>query len=413
MQHNLFYCYDNAEPLLDNMAARLRSACNDTIAEAALINQDGGIKAWIVPRYTDRRHYAYNPIIFRSVNVKYGVFEWEDIPAGADTVDIVLEGQTVTCYTDPAGTDDVRLELYTLTGTEPVTLVSTERGGTATFNAAPIARTFLADRLIVSTEAVIADPMLASWFRVRDLDGAGTFWAYFIQNAVSQTGSDGDKSFGSPVLVNDNTRLLKWYYNEEMEYWEPIALPEVTVLNATRTTLTLGGRSYTLEAKTAYRIKVSGPDDVAAINAYIGETLLTLEERNLSGCSPAAVRWLNRKGGVDCHVFTGRQFKTKTAKTTGILEQYVERPGESTGNMRAYALQGERRMRVGSDGVDDYELDYLTRLPYSPYIQWYDLANELWTHVVVQEFENEERTDGPQHPYEIDLLCPSINMQFD
>ena len=101
----------------------------------------------------------------------------------------------------------------------------------------------------------------------------------------------------------------------------------------------------------------------------------------------------------------------KNAKAVSIVQDALV-------NRRAYAISPQAlsefaNVALGKLGLaPDAVLDFLTRLPYSPYIEWYEEDDYQWTQVTVQEFKNEERTDSPSHPYEVTLLCPAINMQF-
>ena len=403
-QTNLFFHYDNVTGVLNDINAAITSAVSG-FSEADLIalNEAGGLKVWVVPRYLNRRHYAWTPIIFRSYHAVFNVGDWSTVPFGVDKTPVTVSGHAYICYMYD-GADTVELPLYDGASNLIATLTASELKGEAVFNVAPVVRTLLAERPVANPSDVQIEPYVLTTFRV-DVDG-GNVWTYYIQNAVAQAGSDGDKSFGTDILLNDNTDLVDWGGPDTSTY------PEVTLLNVTGSTITIDGVSYPLVANTAYRIRIHSQNDADAVNTIIGHDVITFRAVNLLPCCPAAVRWVNRKGGIDCFVFLHRQIKTKTAKTTGTRALYVLNPADYSGNRQAYAVEGERKLTVGCESVSDEELDFLTRLPYSPFLEWYDLNNAMWTQVTVDDFKNDELTDNGRHPYEVTLLCPAINMQF-
>ena len=415
-QINVFYHYDNqtGKHIADAASAIMDAVQGYTEAQLIEVNEGGGLKLWVVPRYNNRRHYAWNPIVFRSYHAVFDVGDWSVIPAGVDKTPVTVDGSPYICYMLPDGTDTVELPLYDNLGQLMTTLTASELNGEAVFNVAPVVRTLFGERPLpgdAQSRYVRADPYLATTFQTKGLDGDMTGRVYLIQNAVAQAGDDGDKSFGTALLLNDNTEMMRYYVYDSADENER---PEATILVQLNSSIEISTGVFPLVAGNAYRIPIFEPEDAVAVNDYLdtygtGQQHVTFREVS---CNPAIVRWVNRKGGIDTYVFERRQTKTKTAKTTGTKSLYLLSTADHTGNRQAYAVEGERSITVGSDGVSGAVLDFLTRLPYSPYIEWYEEDDYQWTQVTVQEFKNEERTDSPSHAYEVTLLCPAINMQF-
>lgn len=405
MQTNIFYCYQGGNADAPDLIELVESL-NLTAGDMVDINAEGGLKCWEVPSYTNRRHYAWNPITFRSRAFYFAVGEYADVPADAEKYEVTIAGQTETIWFNTQSSERVELVIYN-DANEPYTLVADELRGVATFNVAPVVRNWFADKL-PETGFVVEDTTALSLFKTYGMawGSTTTYATYYIQNAVSQTGSDGNKKFNANICLNDIADFYCWNLT-------PSVLPVVSVLINTATTINLNWGTYNLKAKTAYIFRVDTPEDFAVICDLFGGTDLHFVENYTSVCQPCFLRWRNRKGGYDTHLFTGRFFKTKKSKTTGTRDVYGDNTGDMATNVRPYAVEGDRLVRCGADSVTDFELDYLTRLPYSPLIEWYDVVNELWTEVMVEDFSHEEQSDAITHPFEITLRCPNINMQFE
>lgn len=339
-----------------------------------------GVQNWNKPKTYEqgKRHFAYTPIIFTA------------------NMEGEIEEASLQVY---AGWETERVLLATLT--------ATSINYQAKIDIAPICRAQFTQDIPDRRSAVIEDSNLSQRFSVKLGD---TFYQYVVQNAVSQVGADGEKDL--ETQVTQDGRDMYYFTIPDGEGGNVQVISEVSVISDDDSRkIEIDGVEYTLEAGKTYRIRMIHQEDADAIYALTGTHLRIVDASDCD--SPAMVRWVNRKGGVEYFCFHRRQYKVKTAQTKALREVYMENPKNYHTNRMATGVEGSRSVRMGANGLTREEHDLLTKMPYSPCIQWYDIANEVWEGVTVKSFSNTEDTMLMSYDFEIELKCPAIRMQFD
>lgn len=393
---------------------------------------------WVMPKEF-KRHYAYNPITCKAYLCKLVTAN----PGKSQQGTFVYDSQQYWYYVDEDATPiEVELSAYSDTAMQNVvaTLKADTMKGCAVFNIAPAVRGLLAEYPVADGQPMSAnDTSVMRKVYIENLRVKTThpnaYLTYYLMNAVAQTGSDGQKDMeDNKMYLLQDQRTLFIPTKAYLGYTNSLhaSLPEITVVcNRTFTTplyLWTGlTTSVNFVAGNVYRILMGGETiengcpNVAAINVMIDmgyfdplsdqrKFKVQYIDCELSRVFP--IRWRNRRGVFDYYTFVGTAYKIKDGKTTGVKDRYIEDGSKVNTNRIPYAVEGSRKIKLGIDNATTEEIDVLTRLPYAPWIEWYDYANEMWTRVTVADFKNEEDMASPSNYYEITLECPAINMQF-
>lgn len=362
-----------------------------TAHSVAEINAAGGIVEWVaVPTAEYVRHYAYHPIIFKA-----RLWTGEDAahPAPLDATKKQTDPSHVVWWS-PSTVQTIAFELRDGDGLLRAVMEVDTLEGYATFDVSGYVRTWFDEHFVERVRRVTIDTALFTLLRVSVDDGVEL--VYLIMNAVSQVGSDGEKDTLAPKVLNDG-RVL----------YEGGMSPEVTI--AFYGDADIYGTTYVGPA--VARVPVTTQTEFDALG--LGELGFVFVPYPECASPASAVRWLSRKGAVEVFQFANTKFKIKSADTDGLAGVYAENYEDIHTNRRPLGVKGERLVRLGAEGVTTEELDLLTKLPYSPQIEWYDEANGLWTGVTVKGWNDTEAMDAARHDFEIELLCPAINTQFE
>ena len=341
---------------------------------------------------------------------------------------------SLTLYSDSALTKDI------------ATLKADTLQGVATFNAAAVVRSLLAQDYLsmpFSSSSVIiteTNKSTLNIFYATNLKVSGShntsYLTYYVENAVAQTGNDGEKKFVGQYFLQDHRELIVNVHKTEAGSVVEDAFPRITMLSGAIGTwdvywYTPGGRSYmnitwgigAFELRVAQEKTMMMQElveytadfvtynniDGTGINGLVAQANIESDRRpfkvRIINCpfeQTFPIRWRNRKGVAEYYTFLGNGYKIKESKTTGVKDRYIED-----------ASLASRKLKLGINNATTEEIDVLTKLPYSPWIEWYDYANMMWTRVTVAEFKNTEQMNNPGNDFEITFECPAVNTQFE
>lgn len=131
-----------------------------------------------------------------------------------------------------------------------------------------------------------------------------------------------------------------------------------------------------------------------------------IEIENLpTPCNPFYVRWLNRQGGFDYWMFGFRQFLTK-----GIADKktYINEDNDEV----IYSLSGLESVRVGATNLNRNEFDILSKIIYSPKIEWYDENISAWKQILIEKGDSELDTRSTINTLEFTFSLPNPIIQI-
>lgn len=437
-----------------------QAAADNVKAKYAASMQTDGFFMWVMPK-EKKRHYAYNPIIFKAYYCKVATSN----PSRTMQGSFVLNGTTYYYYvadgssaSDPESVE-VSLTLYkdSALSQSIATLKADTMRGMATLNAAVVVRSLLAQNYLsqsfVSSSSLITDDnkSILNIFYATNLKISGShntsYLTYYVENAVAQTGNDGEKKFAGQYFLQDHRELIVNVHKTEAGLVVEDAFPRITMLSGAIGTwdiywYTPGGRSYMnvtwgigafefrvaqvrtmmmqeLVEYTADFVTYNNIDGTG-INGVVAQANIESDRRpfnlRIIDCPfelTFPIRWRNRKGVAEYYTFLGNGYKIKESKTTGVKDRYIEDASLVNTNRIPYAIDASRKLKLGINNATTEEIDVLTKLPYSPWIEWYDYANMMWTRVSVAEFKNTEQMNSAGNDFEITFECPAVNTQFE
>lgn len=116
---------------------------------------------------------------------------------------------------------------------------------------------------------------------------------------------------------------------------------------------------------------------------------------------PFYVRWINNKGGWESWMFACNQKRTRQLTTNDYYERY-----DAAGQMTTYNKEGKEVIEVSSGVVDEPTREEISRLIYSPLIQWYDKSRNEWVNIQVEKGDSEWMTATPTNELVMSFLLP-------
>lgn len=128
--------------------------------------------------------------------------------------------------------------------------------------------------------------------------------------------------------------------------------------------------------------------------------------------SPFYVRWLNRFGGIDYWMFEKRQTLQRKHDSYTDFQPYISNYSEATGTNYPCSKEVSEYVTVGAELLSENEWYEISRMLYSPVIQWYDERREVWVDIMADKGDLSMLTDNPAHSLEITFVMPQPQLQF-
>ena len=146
------------------------------------------------------------------------------------------------------------------------------------------------------------------------------------------------------------------------------------------------------------------------LNTQLKETL-PVECRCIPN-SPFYVRWLNRFGGIDYWMFEIRQELNRKQDSYGDFEPYITDYSQASGTNYAFTKTVSECIIVVAQGLNQNEWNELSRIAYSPFIQWFDERTQSWMDILTDKANNSRFTDTLMNEIEYTFLLPKPQIQF-
>lgn len=128
--------------------------------------------------------------------------------------------------------------------------------------------------------------------------------------------------------------------------------------------------------------------------------------------NPFYVRWINQQGGYDSWMFSYRQFFTKSISNQQSFSPVVLDQSAVSGFSKVYAMQGSEQVRVGAAGLTANEFDCISKLIYSPKIEWWSEKTSTWINLIVANGNNERDNHNVLGELEFTFNLPEPQLQF-
>ena len=124
---------------------------------------------------------------------------------------------------------------------------------------------------------------------------------------------------------------------------------------------------------------------------------------------PFYVRWINNHGGWETWMFSCRHKRMRRLDENTYYET-AGAYGESEGIYHTLNKTGIEIAEVSSGIVSRELYDILSKLQYSPLIQYYDINSSSWIEIQVDKGDAEWMTDTPKNEYVISFVLPKVQM---
>jgi hypothetical protein len=127
--------------------------------------------------------------------------------------------------------------------------------------------------------------------------------------------------------------------------------------------------------------------------------------------NPFYVRWINNSGGIDYWMFGNRQIETIKNSDIKTFKPYIENTQTASATDVVVSMEGSKSIKAGAQGLTPNEYDNITKLIFSPRVEWYNEAVSRWiTLIPTSTFERD--TNSTRNSLDIDFLLPRLLTQF-
>lgn len=297
------------------------------------------------------------------------------------------------------------LKIYDASGNH-TNITAESYNGITRFDASQVVRKFFALHLAeFGSELIIPDSSLSTRYYVNGIGGDFTFVAL---NAVAQIGENPDRS-------SDVGKVLTRFSKLDSYDGYPLDYSALVGEEIWRSGMT---------ANSTNRIDAVGEE--FELQTEIGEAIVTDENETIAlmpeldipvfpHCAPESpfyVRWINQLGGVDYFMFCKQQKHAPQVKSVSTFAPYVANPYDAGTNVKAYAMQTENTIVVGTEGLNTQDFESLRWLGFARHIEYYSEKLKKWLLLSVAKFDGSFNTKNATHSVEVTFNLPSINTQF-
>lgn len=133
------------------------------------------------------------------------------------------------------------------------------------------------------------------------------------------------------------------------------------------------------------------------------------------GCvdrNPFYIRWINRFGGIDYWLFEKIQEFEKSIESVSTYEQYIIDTANATENIIQVDLDVSEAVVVGAENLSKNEYEELSRIMYSPFVEWFDQSKQKWMRIIPDKGDLKNNTARNRKEIEINFILPKPYVQF-
>ncbi|OJV40840.1 MAG: hypothetical protein BGO29_14830 [Bacteroidales bacterium 36-12] len=145
------------------------------------------------------------------------------------------------------------------------------------------------------------------------------------------------------------------------------------------------------------------------LNNGAEEHRILLETRCIPD-SPFYVRWLNQQGGFDYWMFSYRQYHNRSVSSPELFKPVILDQSTAIGTDIQLMLEGNEKIIAGSVGLTDNQYEVVSKLIYSPRIDYYDKG--IWKRIAIDKGEVEKDTRMKSQSLEFTFKLPDPQLQF-
>lgn len=154
----------------------------------------------------------------------------------------------------------------------------------------------------------------------------------------------------------------------------------------------------------------------ATTNWYMIEESALLDQKPVDICilpeNPFYVRWINAQAGYDYWMFGYRQFFTRSVTGAQTFKPYVLNQQTATAFEDLINIEGIEKVKVGAGTMTANEFECVSRLIYSPKIEWWNTALQVWQRILIDKGDSENDTHDTLKEIELSFVLPTPQLQF-
>jgi hypothetical protein len=128
--------------------------------------------------------------------------------------------------------------------------------------------------------------------------------------------------------------------------------------------------------------------------------------------NPFYVKWENRQGGFDYWMFSYRQYFTSSVTNIKTIKPVVTDQQTAKGFTEQLSVEGIEKVKVGAQGLTTNEYNCISKLIYSPQIEWFNEVTQSWQTLIIDKGENENDTHNILNELEFTFILPTPQLQF-
>ena len=128
--------------------------------------------------------------------------------------------------------------------------------------------------------------------------------------------------------------------------------------------------------------------------------------------NPFYVKWKNQQGGYDYWMFEYRQFIIKSVSNVQTFSPVITDQQNAKGFESTLSIEASEKIRVGATSLSINEYECVSRLIYSPDIQWWNESVQNWVTLIIDKGENEDDTNEILKEVEFTFNLPDPQIQF-
>ena len=129
--------------------------------------------------------------------------------------------------------------------------------------------------------------------------------------------------------------------------------------------------------------------------------------------NPFYIRWVNQQGGWDYWMFGYRQFASRSVSNQITFNPYVQNQELVKGFEKVVGMEAGEKIKAGSSSISENDYECVSRLIYSPYIEWFNEASGLWQSITLDgDGKNENDTNATSKDIEFTFNLPTPQLQF-
>ncbi len=128
--------------------------------------------------------------------------------------------------------------------------------------------------------------------------------------------------------------------------------------------------------------------------------------------NPFYIRWINMQGGWDYFMFQHRQTISGQMKTGETFNPAVLNQETAKTFSEVLNIEASEEITVGATGLTESEFKAVSKLIYSPRIEYYDKEKDMWFRLISDKNGFEKDTYNVTQSVEFTFALPQVQTQF-